>query len=642
MTAVENAVEMARAGFPVFPLWGVIERDGEMWDAKTGERATKESGKHPKTYGENWQTVASTDEAVIREWFEKDPTINYGVCTGNGWLVVDCDSEEATDDFIFAFETMHLDDDGDPIELNPFVVKTGRGTHFYWRGTSRNKVRLREGVDVRGDGGYVVGPGCRSWTGAWYKYASGSLETADKIPDWLIRSGEREQSDRPFVGGTTEAPRIPNGARNDVLFRMAANMIAVGIDKSTVKTTITWVNEHQLDEPLTMHELETSIFYTIDKPEFQYGASISSLLAMAEYKMVSGLFEVQEDALSGKEFFLKEDMALLPKPVWLVKDRIPARGVMQMHGRSYTGKTFVAIDLVMSMMNGLPWLGMDFRLDANREAEAKDCVLYVLTEGLFDFRQRLDGWCRRKGGDYDRLIVLAEKPYDLAKLEDWDRLFLAMESDERVSRMANRLGMIVIDTQSNAIWANENDNNEMSKVAQRLRQMSTKVRAPILLIHHDPYGGDDNDRGNRIGGRGASSFGAAMDVVIALDPARRDGDFMSLTFSKVKAARSPDHPTMFRLATVELADGVTTAVCDDEGVNEVLGNGPEPLLDRIVEMLREQTDLTMRWGQVYAALGFTGTDPRVRVLREQCASDPRFTVEKGRGPGNYFTISLNL
>ena len=631
-----EALKLARAGLPVFPLHGVEERDGELWDLKTSQRVTKDSGKQPKG---PWKEMATTDEETIVRWFDEDPHMNYGVAMGNGWLAVDCDNEEASDNFIFAFETMCLDEDGMPIDLHTFVVKTGRGLHFYWRGETRNKVALSDGIDVRGTGGYVVGPGSLSWTGVRYEHVSGSLDDVSEIPMWLIEGTETRDSPS-HVGGTEDPPTIPVGARNDVLFRMAANMISHGIDKDVVKATITKINQDQCEEPLPHDDLEASIFYTISKPEFRYGASIQQLLDLAEYTMTSTIFTRPGDALTSKEFMFKSDLALLPKPVWLIKDRLPNRGVMQMHGRSYTGKTFVAIDMVLSMMNGKTWLGMDFHLDANHDGVAKDHALYVLTEGLFDFRQRLDGWCRHKGGNYDNLIVVPERPYDLARAEEWDRLFTNMEGDERVVQYADRIGIVVIDTQSNALVVNENDNNEMARVASLLRRMSNKMRCPILLIHHDPLGGEDGMRGNRIGGRGAGSFGAAMDVVMALDPPMRGAEDSTLTWSKIKAARAPESPTMFRLTNVELLEDTSTAVCDDDGLNALLGNGPDDLLDRIEQILREVDTRTLRWGQVYQTLGFVGTDPRVRNLREQVNLDPRFQLERGQGRGNYFDITL--
>ena len=639
LNTLNEALNLARAGLPVFPLWGVIERDGEMWDCKTGERADKESGKVPKG---SWPTQATTNEETINQWFNEDPQMNYGVKMGGGWLAIDCDTEEATENFLFALDTMCLDEDGEPIDLQPYVVKTGRGHHFYFRGHTTNKVALREGLDVRGDGGYVVGPGSRSWLGPVYTHTAGSLETAPQIPGWLLPKEDLRTRETGLLG-SLEAPTIGQGARNDALFRIAANMVSHGVDKETVKVVIRRVNETQCDPPLTDQELDNSIFVTIDKPEFQYSASIQGLLDLAEYKWSSELFHQSEDQLSSREFMLKSDLALLPKPIWIIKDRVPNRGVLQMHGRSYTGKTFVAIDMVMSMMNGVPWLGMDFKLDVNNDGLAKDCVLYVLTEGLFDFRQRLDGWRKHKGGDYDRLITLPERPYNFADASEWDRLFLNMEEDERVREMASRIGMVVIDTQSNAITVNENDNNEMARVASTLRRMSAKMRCPILLIHHDPLG--QNDEGgqrqtNRIGGRGAGSFGAAMDVVMALDPPGRGAEDSTLTWSKIKAAKAPEVPTMFRLVDVELSADTSTAVCEDGGLNAILAGGTPRLIDEVASILMEEPDHTARWGQVYGRLGFSERDPRVRNLREQVNQDPRFVIEKGTGRGNYYTVAL--
>lgn len=103
-------------------------------------------GKHPRT--RRWQLLPDP-ESVLRS------DTGYGVRTGRQrsgahLVVIDCDGVAP------------------PSDLPPtLTVETGRGHHLYYRSEAeaRSCVRVREGVDVRGTGGYVVGP--------WSHHASG-------------------------------------------------------------------------------------------------------------------------------------------------------------------------------------------------------------------------------------------------------------------------------------------------------------------------------------------------------------------------------------------------------------------------------------------------------------------------------------
>lgn len=73
-----------------------------------------------------------------------------------------------------------------------FTVTTGRGVHFYFDapaeplGNARGQLKDR-GIDVRGvqgDGGYVIAPGSRHWSGAVYDVADWGAEIAP-LPVWL-------------------------------------------------------------------------------------------------------------------------------------------------------------------------------------------------------------------------------------------------------------------------------------------------------------------------------------------------------------------------------------------------------------------------------------------------------------------------
>lgn len=142
MSAHHSAAKtLAERGFRVFPL---------VPDGKTP--AIK-----------RWPERATTDPADIdRMW--RDPIFGtykdygVGVATGQGLVVLDVDFKSN------GYESLaQLELDNGPFDGEFLRVRTaGGGLHIYMRveGSVANSVsKIAPGIDVRGDGGYVVGPG---------------------------------------------------------------------------------------------------------------------------------------------------------------------------------------------------------------------------------------------------------------------------------------------------------------------------------------------------------------------------------------------------------------------------------------------------------------------------------------------------
>ena len=147
--------------------------------------------------------AASTDKAKIDGWFGKRPQLNVGLATGkiSGFFAFDADGPRGKMT-LAEFVRKH-----GPL---PKTVKslTPHGAHFffkwpgYWIPCSVGK--LGPGIDIRGDGGYVVGPGSQTPDGA-YGFAVGrSLQDVEiaPAPSWLLKLIGR----KPALGEPDSAP----------------------------------------------------------------------------------------------------------------------------------------------------------------------------------------------------------------------------------------------------------------------------------------------------------------------------------------------------------------------------------------------------------------------------------------------------
>lgn len=170
------ALAYTQAGLPVFPL--------------QGKRPLVPHGLHK----------ASTDPATVERWWQRWPQANIGIPTGkpSGWIALDIDPRHGgLDSLVHLQRAMHhraADLACTPISLLATRIQRtgGNGLHclFGWRQERawalRNTVEFAgyAGLDLRGDGGYiVVAPSWHASGGSYTWLNAGPLQP---FPDLLI------------------------------------------------------------------------------------------------------------------------------------------------------------------------------------------------------------------------------------------------------------------------------------------------------------------------------------------------------------------------------------------------------------------------------------------------------------------------
>ena len=174
------AVAYAAAGLPVLPLH--VPFDGVC---SCGASGCRSPGKHPRL--RDGLKGATSDVAMVAEWWLRWPGANVGICTGarSGLLVLDVDVEHGG---VAALEALVRE--RGPLPKTPEAWTGGGGRHYYFLhpGVSvRNSAgRLGDGLDVRGDGGDVVAAPSLHVTGRPYRWIRqlGDTRLAEP-PPWL-------------------------------------------------------------------------------------------------------------------------------------------------------------------------------------------------------------------------------------------------------------------------------------------------------------------------------------------------------------------------------------------------------------------------------------------------------------------------
>jgi hypothetical protein len=178
---VQEACGMLGYGFSLIPVHKPIEK------RCTCNRPDCTSiGKHP--IPQKWQEVTSKDPQAIKAWWKMFKSPNVGVVTGraSGVVVLDIDPRHNGFDTIDNLQVQHgtLPDTA--------TVETGSGgLHYYFRdpGGLRNGTNIGgQGVDFRGDSGFVVGPKSSHASGGTYDWYDGQTPDAvgfADLPKWL-------------------------------------------------------------------------------------------------------------------------------------------------------------------------------------------------------------------------------------------------------------------------------------------------------------------------------------------------------------------------------------------------------------------------------------------------------------------------
>ncbi|MBY3543652.1 AAA family ATPase [Rhizobium laguerreae] len=180
MQPLELAQHYVAAGYPVFPCRAKPE---DVSDPTTGEIETK----HEKTpYTSNGLRGASKFSRIIQRWWSDNPDALVGVPTGapSGFWVLDLDLKPGVADGHQWLEAM--ESANGPLPETKRAKTANGGTHIFFRHVQgvRNRGGLGSGVDVRGEGGYVVMPGSVMADGRHYKWVSEA--SIAEAPDWLL------------------------------------------------------------------------------------------------------------------------------------------------------------------------------------------------------------------------------------------------------------------------------------------------------------------------------------------------------------------------------------------------------------------------------------------------------------------------
>lgn len=284
---LKAAEEYLREGFSVIPVALIRLPDGR-------------SRKPALVDWKKYQLSPPTLEEV-RSWFEnpeqfeairKGNKIGIAIVTGSvsgNLAVIDFDNREVLSDFLA--ELYESDSNLYEKFINTWVVETGKGFHYYLRVKDpdpklfHNRIGIREGIDIRAEGGFVVAPPSPHPSGKQYRFVNKPekiaelsweeyltllriLERNETLPeeglteeisakDSLTSKDERELSESEILEIVNLLkPIYRPGFRNYIILFLTGWLRKAGISYKSAKKIVDLLSEKDEERDLRIYVLD--------------------------------------------------------------------------------------------------------------------------------------------------------------------------------------------------------------------------------------------------------------------------------------------------------------------------------------------------------------------------------------------------
>jgi hypothetical protein len=538
------ALEYAEAGLRVFPL--------------------QPRGKKPAT--KNGFKDATTDPARIREWWAWKSDYNIGLVTGEqpaGWhlTVIDLDPDKM--------------DGAPPVLPQTATVRTGSGGHHLYFRTHeafRNSAsKLASGIDVRGDGGYVVAPPSVHPTGERYEWES-PLTTLSHLDGSSLHL-------QPPVDRDTETITplsIPEGRRDTTLTSLAGTMRRRGMQADEIEAALLAVNR-RCDPPLSaeqVHKIAASVakYPTGDQAELEE--------EVRKLKLRERAREIVREEQERKRFewppstydLAEEHQADLGDTAWTINGWLPHGGNANVGAEKKAGKTVLMLNLAKSAADGEPFLG---------QWEMRELAGTVAFFNFEMSRAQFRDWTVKLGiRRPERIWAFTARGYRLPISVD----LVAERMSEELRRRSVELW--IIDTKQRAqlgVVTNENSNDEVTRWLDLLDQIKAEAGVQDLIVtshfgHQEErtrgasaiLGWADcnwtlaveKDRDGQKVGRFLGAEGRDVDQdqqQLSFDPETKRLSIVGATRIQVRKAQRQDRYDLQALRAVAAFDGITGA-----------------------------------------------------------------------------------
>lgn len=453
----------------------VLTQANEYIDQGWSILPVKPSEKRP--YMTNWlqyQHTRATKE-MADSWFTSLTGAGVGMVTGriSGVVVLDIESycSIPIDELLRRYPTQ-------------MISRTGTGGYhlfyLYPNGVSKivNRVGIFEGADIRADGGFIVLPPTRHPNGKLYEWVKkGPLGVFPKaLLD--IQSQPKAQGD----GWITEALRgVSEGGRNDACARLAGYFFHKGLNADIVEALLTEWNERN-DPPLPMREIRTTI-KSIERSSVGMGGQFTSLEYEDDTKPAAQTPENSTFDLLRMRDYVKGYGG--EGATWLVQDWLPDKSITFLVSPPESYKTWILLDLAVSISTGLPFLG---QAKINKTGPAmiiqQEDSHGGLTERLALIAEQKMGMAANLGNGTWQIPCIPDLPIYIhpSRMLRFDNDKVLKELEEQIKTIKPRV--ILIDPLYSTTSGVDNYMADLANQMMILKTWRDKYGCSFVLAHH--------------------------------------------------------------------------------------------------------------------------------------------------------------
>lgn len=235
-------------------------------------------------------------------------------------------------------------------------------------------------------------------------------------------------------------------------------------------------------------------------------------------------------------------------PEFLIDNLIEAETLGLLFGDPGCGKSFIAVDIGLSVATGTPFHGRPVRAGP---------VFLIAGEGHNGLARRFAAWSQ------DRAVPLAGarlfKSTRAAQFMDAANASIVAGAVEALADDHGMPALIIIDTLArNFGGGDENSTADMGEFIAAMDDLRARFSGcAVLIVHHSGHA----DKGRA---RGAMALKAALDCEYR---AEKEGEAIRLINTKMKDAEPP-RDLHFTLKSVDLSDGASSAVLEESDAPE--------------------------------------------------------------------------
>lgn len=279
---------------------------------------------------------------------------------------------------------------------------------------------------------------------------------------------------------------------------------------------------------------------TIPAMARQAGADLSAI-ARKHRGQEAGPAALKPVAKGGFQFVPVADLKYRA-PEFIVEDLLESETLGLIFGDPGCGKSFLAVDIALSVATGTPFHGRPTRQGA---------VFFIAGEGHNGLARRFAAWSKAHAITLDGVPLF--KSERAAQFLDGASARAVSDAVAGLAAQHGPPALIIIDTLARNFGAgDENNTRDMSEFVVAVDDL--KARFPgcaVLIVHHSGHA--EKQRA-----RGAMALKGALDCEFRVE---KDGPAMKLVNTKMKDAEPPQD-IHFRFEPVELNGEATSAVLE--------------------------------------------------------------------------------